>query len=319
MEDEGFRDTLETKVMEYILLNLGTASNRGIECEPLKVVVLGHCLGQTVGIRKDPENYLIHLETTLHKWEAVLGTDPDAPQRSLEIRELHNAALECLHCHDHKAYMRAGRDHRGRARRCRTLCCARERAGERRGRECAAPEPTGAGVVWDPVSRRTGRLEPNEQLTGKRRRDLGGRTAQRVARWGLRPPRPQKTALRAAARWAVGPEIRALVPCWALAPHGAPSAGCSTGPGGAEIKPALERGERAKEQGRGDEKERRGPRPRWTHTFISLIWCPERDIGPLRDGAQLAQQLRLTGTPGGSRGNSRFACSRTITPEEPNS
>ncbi|KAJ1198566.1 hypothetical protein NDU88_002405 [Pleurodeles waltl] len=204
------------------------------------------------------------------------------------------------------------------------LLCPREsleggRAGERRGRECAAPEPTGAGVVWDPVSRRTGCLEPNEQLTGKRRRDLGGRKAQRVERWGLHPPRPQKTALRAAAPWAVGPEIRAPVPCWALAPHGAPSAGCAPGPGGAEIEPALERGKRAEEQGRGDEKERQGPRPGWTHTLISLIWCPEGDIGPLRDGAQLAQQLHLTGTPGGSRGNSRFACSRTITPEEPNS
>ncbi|KAJ1165831.1 hypothetical protein NDU88_006248 [Pleurodeles waltl] len=91
----------------------------------------------------------------------------------------------------------AGRDHRGRARRCHTLCCARESlegglAGGRRGRECAAPEPTGAGVVWDPVSRRTGRLEPNEQLTGKRRRDLGGRTAQRVERWGLRPRGPRR-------------------------------------------------------------------------------------------------------------------------------
>ncbi|KAJ1145118.1 hypothetical protein NDU88_011410 [Pleurodeles waltl] len=204
------------------------------------------------------------------------------------------------------------------------LLCPREsleggRAGERRGRECAAPEPRGTGVVWDPVFLRTGHLEPNEQLTGKRRRDLGGRTAQRVVRWGLRPPRPQKTALHAAGQRVVGPGIHAPVPCWALAPLGVPSAGCAPGQGGAEIEPALECGERAEEQGRGDEKERRGPRPRWTDTLISLIWCPEGDIGPLRDGAQLAQQLRLTGTPGGSRGNSGFTCSRTITPEEPNS
>ncbi|KAJ1158803.1 hypothetical protein NDU88_011476, partial [Pleurodeles waltl] len=99
LEDEVFHGALV-----YFTLNKGTASDRRVEWETLKVVIRGHCLGQTVGIRRDLTAEVLRIETTLRRWESELGINPEATRLLSAAQEAHNEALERRCCHDYNIH-----------------------------------------------------------------------------------------------------------------------------------------------------------------------------------------------------------------------
>ncbi|KAJ1203575.1 hypothetical protein NDU88_007360 [Pleurodeles waltl] len=114
LEDYVYRTALLQRLTEYLTLNPGSASSRGIKWEALKVVVRGHCLGQTVGIRRNLERDVSHLEDDLHSCDNDLDGSPEAQAKLLELREKYSLALQRLRCHDYKTYMAKVHDEEGK-------------------------------------------------------------------------------------------------------------------------------------------------------------------------------------------------------------
>ncbi|KAJ1185283.1 hypothetical protein NDU88_002077 [Pleurodeles waltl] len=71
LEDVSFREALSVTVAEFRSCNEGTATQRGMELEAFKVVVRGHYMGKTKGIRVHEEegregrllSWLVHPNT----------------------------------------------------------------------------------------------------------------------------------------------------------------------------------------------------------------------------------------------------------------
>ncbi|KAJ1105533.1 hypothetical protein NDU88_002938 [Pleurodeles waltl] len=66
LEDAVFWEALSVMVPEFCSCNEGTATQREVEWEALKVGVQGHSMGQMVGIKQTLEKDLLHLEDRLH-------------------------------------------------------------------------------------------------------------------------------------------------------------------------------------------------------------------------------------------------------------
>ncbi|KAJ1116896.1 hypothetical protein NDU88_005101 [Pleurodeles waltl] len=90
-------------------------SKDGVEWEALIMVVRGHCMGQTVGIKQAVERDLHRLENRLHALDNAQGLDLKALHCLSNLPEEYAVALEKLRCHDHAEYMDRVHKEEGRA------------------------------------------------------------------------------------------------------------------------------------------------------------------------------------------------------------
>ena len=65
LEDAPFREELREAIVRYFEDNKGKASDCTVEWEALKVVIRGHCIEKTVGIRKELKKELLGAENKL--------------------------------------------------------------------------------------------------------------------------------------------------------------------------------------------------------------------------------------------------------------
>ncbi|KAJ1143464.1 hypothetical protein NDU88_009773 [Pleurodeles waltl] len=115
LEDPVYREELRTYLVDHININKGSAGSRHVEWETLKVATRGHCMGQSVGIKRTLERELIHLEKIIHDEEREGGIDLIARRKLAEMKKSHSQVEEQLRCHSLQRYLASIQAEEGRS------------------------------------------------------------------------------------------------------------------------------------------------------------------------------------------------------------
>lgn len=104
LEDPLFRSSLEAAVATYFALNAASTNSVLTEWEAFKVVIRGHCLGQSWSMRKQLDDSLSSIENRLLRLETRAVTCPDRRRYLEEAHTKREKLLERLRCHNYQAH-----------------------------------------------------------------------------------------------------------------------------------------------------------------------------------------------------------------------
>ncbi|KAJ1136101.1 hypothetical protein NDU88_002519 [Pleurodeles waltl] len=105
LHDPAFIDALRTALKQYWESNTGTTNLRATEWDAHKVVIRGHCISTTWGVRRTLHAEVSKLEEKLRALENAVACNVTPYSALRETRAEHAKADATLRLHDHKHHM----------------------------------------------------------------------------------------------------------------------------------------------------------------------------------------------------------------------